>query len=363
MKINPDFIKTLRKSVALQHTNFSYVVNTTLAHVQYGCNGRVLMIIGPTGVGKSTAMKFCAHKLSEYVRDNPECGYSAPIILEAYAPEGGYFSWKAFYRDALRRMAEPEIDKKIRVDKAIAQLKAGMRPVEINNRLSAADLRYLFEERTAQLRPIAVFIDEIQGISVCKSTFKKTDNLDVIKSLSNSKTTNYILLGTYEARDMLYYGAQLSRRVEMIHFERYRNAGDHFISAFHTLVNELSLPVAQSIKEATTYIYNHTLGCVGILISWISSALELAIKRGLQIATKQEFEDSRLKNIQLKAIAREIFSFEDEHREIESFDPENVLKEMQDIWTPQISAGGRKRNPKPGKRNPYRDPVGLGGDA
>src|SRR5689334_12770460 len=110
MKINPELIKQLDKSV-VHHSNFSYVVNTTLAHLQYGCNGRILMIIGPTGVGKTKLMKLCAHKLTEYVEQNPDCGYTRPLILEAYAPEGGYFSWKTFYRDGLRRMGEPEIDK------------------------------------------------------------------------------------------------------------------------------------------------------------------------------------------------------------------------------------------------------------
>jgi hypothetical protein len=361
MKLNQDFIQMLNRATVLQHPNFAGVLDTILAHVKYGCNGQLLAVIGPSGVGKTTVRDFAARKLTEYVLNNPECGYSPPIVLEAFAPEGGYFSWKAFYQDALRRMGEPEVGNRIRIDKAIEQLKAGVKPAFNRSHFTLGDLRYFFEARIAQLRPIAVFIDEIQGIAVCRSAFKKSDNLDVIKSMSNSKTTNYIILGTYEAKDMLYYGGQLARRVQILHFERYKKCNAIFKHACKQLIKAIDLPLSDGLEDNHTYFFNHTMGCMGIYISWVSQAAELAIQRGLQVVSAREFKDSCLSNIQLQALAKEIYYFEREHSSSKEFDPEAYFAQMQGDWQLHSRLEPRQGAGRPGRRLPRRDPVGKEG--
>lgn len=354
---NREALDNLRNTVA-NHPKFSNIIESTLSHVQYGSTGRILNIIGPTGVGKTTLIRHAARLLNDFVEKNPDLGFGPAIIIQAYAPERGSFNWAAFYRQALLDFGEPALNSKVVTENAIAALRSGITMNRGISNLSIPELRTLLLKNIRYRRPIAIFIDEAQHLSICSSSERKSANLDVIKSLSNERTTNYILCGTYEAKKMLYHGGQLSRRVQILHFSRYmQTSKDYamFKHIFAQLTEHHHLSIPEAVLSNTAYFYNHTLGCCGILIEWLTNALELSLQRGKSAIGFTEFQETRLSNVQLTSIARETLEFEREHRDRGDFDPALLL----DINSAQADESckpvGRRR---PGHRHPKRDRVG-----
>ena len=359
MKIKDNILKDFDQ-IVVEHKYFMDAVTPVLSHIQHGSRGRMLMLVGPTGVGKTTLIKFSIEKLNQFVDDNPELGYSKPVVLEARSPEVGSFSWSGFYFEALEALNEPGIYVKGDLDNSVALLREGKVPPQFRG-LTTHKLRSLFEQAISMRKPIAVFIDEIQHLAKCKTRSRVTDNLDVVKSLSNTCQTSFVLTGTYEARQMMYNGGQLSRRVNVAHFRRYSDDKEGFkifYQIFMSIINVLDLPTEKDLENNMQYFYNHSLGCVGILATWIRTAVELLISTKCKTLTLKHFHKSRLTNLQLSSILREIQAFELEHNNVQDFDPYACLYVGA---SDHISVSGRNKrqgNIKPGKRNPVRDQIG-----
>jgi len=358
MTINAKLLKHF-DNLVVEHPGFMDSMTSVLTHVQYGAPGRIMMVVGPTGVGKSTLIRYCVEKLDAFVKDNPDCGWTPPLVLEAMAPESGEFKWSDFYTRALRALNEPGVNAKTDIDLAISELQLGKR-ISQRRKLSVPDLRRLLEQALRIRRPIAVFIDEIQHLAKSKSLIRKVDNLDVVKSISNLPLTTFILSGTYEARAMMYHGAQLSRRVSINHFQRYQDVpGDRgaFNGVIRSVVHAYKLPIDKDVLEDIDYLYNHTLGCIGILLTWLRTAMEAAIGSRANSVKRAHFEKARLSNIQLAAIASEIHAFESEHRFEGDFDPKKFFLELTESDDQEDKKVATRPNQRPGLRNPTRDPV------
>lgn len=357
MKLTIDLLKIFGE-IVVEHPLFTSTVTPVLTHIQLGSRGRISMVVGPTGVGKTTLIRFCGKHLHEYINENPHYEYSPPLILEALSPESGRFDWKSFYIDALHKMHEPGLDSKVDLDGCVSSLVNGKKPSSFRS-MTQYQLRELFEQAVKIRNPIAIFIDEIQHITKCASVVRKTDNLDVIKSLSNTTATSFILAGTYQARSMMYFGGQLSRRVNIIHFRRYRyeNEGiEIFAQIIKTIIEKYSIPVSNDLMNNILYLYNHSLGCVGILMSWLQQAIEIAITSKCRTLKIEHFEKTRLNNIQLSAILNEIHSFEVEHDDASDFDPKSFLF-PQSNKKMEAEKSNSSNKLKPGTRKPCRDPL------
>jgi len=357
MKLTKDLLDIFEE-IVIEHPLFNLTVTPILTHIQLGSRGRISMIVGPTGVGKTTLIRFCEKRLCDYIRTNPHCEYSVPLVLEALSPESGNFNWKDFYTNALRKMHEPGIDAKVDLDACVSSLISGKKAVSYRG-MTQYQLRALFEQAVQTLNPIVIFIDEIQHITKCPSIVRKTDNLDVIKSLSNTTSTSFILAGTYEARSMMYYGGQLSRRVNVIHFKRYHQEDDGikiFSQIIKSIIKEYDIPISNEILKNIKYLYNHSLGCVGILMTWFHEATGIAITEKCKTLKINHFKSTRLNNIQLSAILNEIQSFEIEHEDDSDFKPTSILN-TQSSNEKNSKNTTVKHNLKPGVRKPCRDPL------
>ena len=161
-----------------------------------------------------------------------------------------------------------------------------------------ADYHYAVEQALRYRRPKAVLIDEAQHLFTLASGRRIEDQLNVLKSLANRSNTVHVLCGTYELLRARNLSGQLSRRSIDIHFPRYDigEASDRRIFAKILQTFAAQMPFAQppDLINSWEYLYERSIGCVGILKDWLARALATAMRCSAPTLTLKHLEKHAL---------------------------------------------------------------------
>lgn len=326
----------------------------------------LIFVFGPTGVGKTTLrlkteQLIATEMLSELREDHSRI----PVVsVEAVAPESGSFNWRDHFKRLLHQLDEPLIEHKLR------RQPDGMLSVPPTRLLPAAravgpEYRYAVEQAIRYRRPVAVMIDEAQHFGKISSGRRLLDQLDVIKSIANQTKTVHVLFGTYDLLAFRNLNGQLSRRSIDVHLARYR-AGDSedrqtFINVVRSFEEALPVEDRPELVSDWAFLYERSLGCVGVLKEWLVRAATAAARK----------RDGRLTRADLETQALSVAQCEQMHAE--TADGELQLRETgQSVARLRgrlgLSTAAAKADPevpatpgrslRPGQRLPTRDPVG-----
>lgn len=306
----------------------------------------IVLIYGPTGVGKTTLIKRIKRTLDEEIADELRADTTRALvpIVSAVAPEATTFSWKDFYSRTLEALNHRYAEAQVR--------SAGPRP-------NSNDLRRRLENALQATRPRAVIVDEAHHIGVGSSAAQLIKQLEIIKSHAEASGTRYVLVGTYALLAFRNLNGQLSRRSRDVHFPRYGMA-ELEIAAFRETLSQLSasLPLpAPSLTAAWEDIYERTAGCVGILKDWLTQALAEALSDGSQSVEWRHLAQTALSVSAMTSIAAEIKEGEDTLTE--TLEARDRLRGLLGLGAPQPAVPDveRGRTRKPGQRAPTRDRV------
>jgi hypothetical protein len=217
-------------------------------------------------------------------------------------------------------------------------------------------------------------IDEAQHMAKMASGRRLLDQLDVIKSIANRTGTVHVLFGTYDLLALRNLGGQVSRRSVDLHFPRYRaeDASDRrvFLNVLHSFRQQLPLPEEFDLVSHWEYLYERSVGCVGVLKQWLVKALCGALRAGRSGLTLRDLERTGLSVAQCEKMLSE--AAEGEARF--AGNPSSRAQLRGRLGLPSESAQRaplgmqvrRERAPSgknmhPGRRKPTRDVVGDGG--
>ena len=327
----------------------------------------LIFVFGPTGVGKTTlrlktAQLLAAEILNELDRDRTRI----PVVgVEAVAPESGSFNWRDHYKRLLRQLDEPLIDYKVgrQAEHASTDPVVHFTPT---SRSVSTDYRYAVEQAIRYRKPLAVMIDEAQHLGKIASGRRLLDQLDVIKSIANQTKTVHVLFGTYDLLAFRNLNGQLSRRSIDVHFARYHAADSEdrqtFINVVQSFGKELPLEDQSDLVSNWEFLYERSLGCVGVLKEWLMRAVAMALQKGDQRLTRAHLETQALSIAQCEQMHAE--TMEGESQLNESSQAVVRLRERLGLnaratakTTPsQPSTTFRRR--RPGQRLPTRDAIG-----
>src|SRR5437773_1793909 len=103
------------RAYTIAHPRLKAVSDALWRAIQEPAGRALILVIGPTGVGKTTLRLRMEQELQQrfLAAGAPEPGRIPVVGLEAIAPDSGNFSWKEYYRRALRALEEPLTDHKI----------------------------------------------------------------------------------------------------------------------------------------------------------------------------------------------------------------------------------------------------------
>lgn len=324
----------------------------------------LIFIYGPSGVGKTTLRIYTENKIIEELSVTLEenRGQIPVVSLELVAPSNGDFSWKDYYKRALYALEEPLVDYKYNHSENSKYFNKSDYSI-IGSKPTANDFRLALEKALYYRCPIAVFLDEAQHLSKMSSGRRMQDQLDSIKSLANMSNTMHVLIGTYELLPLCNLSAQLSRRSYNIHFSRYTlNKEDitSFKSVIYSFQKNLPLLEEPNLVQHWDFIYERTLGCVGILKDWLTQALNDTLNEGEETIDISCLERNALSVKQCEKLLNEIVEGESEIRE-----HEDAVKKLRyalgiEFDDNNNSKTSKKRNNKRvGQRRPTRDSINM----
>src|SRR5215831_17247964 len=341
-----------------------------VAAIQNSESNSLVFVFGPTGVGKTTLRLKAEQILTAELRAELELdrGRLAVVSVEAVAPESGSFSWRDHFKRILLQMNEPLIECKQELTAFVVRSPARPKP-------TTGEYRYGVEQALRFRRPAAVMIDEAQHIAKIASGRRLLDQLDVIKSIANQTQTVHVLYGTYDLLAFRNLNGQLSRRSVDVHFPRYRAecAGDRkaFVSVLNSFAQQLPIADPPDLARDWEFLYERSVGCVGVLKQWLVRALSVAVRTGEKTLSRRNLEHQAPSLTQADKILSE--ASEGEMRLMDSNEAASRLREQLGL-VPQIrsqpvpdnakqpaQAQARRTSRRPGQRSPARDVIGKPG--
>ena len=166
------------------------------------------------------------------------------------------------------------------------------------SRAVGTEYRYAVEQAIRYRRPVAIMIDEAQHLGKIPSGRRLLDQLDVVKSIANQTKTVHVLFGTYDLLAFRNLNGQLSRRSIDVHLARYRAEDSEdrqtFINVVRSFEKELPFEDPSDLVSDWEFLYERSLGCVGILKEWLVRAATVASRKGARRLTRANLESQAL---------------------------------------------------------------------
>lgn len=283
------------KGYTMAHPRLVAARDALLGAIHERAPNSLILVLGPTGVGKTTLRtkieRLLATEMLADLRADP--GYLPVVSVECIAPESGAFSWRDHFRRLLLQMQEPLLDHKL---KPGISIHIGSRVVRFmpNANAVGGEYRYAAERALCFRRPVAVMLDEAQHLAAVGSGRRLSDQLDVVKSIANCTGTVHVLLGTYGLLAFRNLSAQLSRRSVDIHFSRYQAEDPEdrkiFLSVLRSFERQLPLSEPPELVKDWEYLYERSIGCVGVLKDWLARALTAVSRRSANVLTFRDLQ-------------------------------------------------------------------------
>jgi hypothetical protein len=363
------------RAVTIAHPHLIAAKDRLMEILSDAPRNSVVFVLGPTGVGKSTLRAKVEGELRSALAEELQTdrGRLSVLSLEAEAPEIGIFNWRDHFKRLLDAANEPLIDYKLDRKGTPKSWKKPPFQFECGLRASGSEYQFSVEQVIRFRRPQAILIDEAQHLTKMSSGRRLIDQLDVIKSIANHTATPHVLFGTYDLLAFRNLNGQLSRRSFCIHFSRYHadrpTEAAIFINVVRSFSGHLPLKAADDLTKDWEFLYERSIGCVGILKDWLVQALSVMMRRGRHHLECSDLEATALSVSQCEKILSECIEGEmrlEESEErhlhlrvrmgLQTSGPEEKVNRSSTTVQVQTRAG---RSRRPGQRRATRDPIGL----
>ncbi|ACR13541.1 conserved hypothetical protein [Teredinibacter turnerae T7901] len=357
--MDENILEVLAKQIYVKHMIGEKVFDSLSTYAQYGRSDTFLCVIGPTGTGKTRTTLRLESFLCERLNAGWEPNRAKPVVIEAPCQVNNKFPWRSFLEELLLLLGDNCFKYKFDFDTVTELRRKGQNPGN-NSRLTIGQLERLVRTRINVLKPIVLVIDEAQNFVDQVSENDKKENVNRLKYWANTMDTKFILFGTHEAEGILDLNEQLSRRVTSIYFPRYRKTKEdleYYASFYKGLVESLNIKMDEKINNDFLFIYNHTLGCPGMLVSWIHDCISYCLDKGVDQVTLGIWRKHRASRDRLTTMEKAIKNFEAFYDAAqEAFNPDEVIADPYQ-YDMDFSRPTKSRNTRPGKSSPRRYPV------
>lgn len=174
---------------------------------------KLISVIGPTGIGKSTlATSILTQLVDEFAETRQP--HEVPFVY-VNAPANGEhsMSWKTLYRRIMIAAGTPHLS----LHRPVEVLDGEIHAVR-SGRTSLAHLREELEAVIKYRNIRVIIIDEAMHLLRFN---QNVAIMDTLKSLADIHQTKLVLIGTYQIAPLMIEYGQLARRSAVLHYRRY----------------------------------------------------------------------------------------------------------------------------------------------
>ncbi len=183
----------------IAHPKLSDLYQEILESINHPVDISLLMIYGPTGVGKTTLRQRLQRELMAAAQAEPDRdpGHIPVVGLEVALSENR-FNWPDYYRRALKALNEPLIGDKIEYGQRGIEYNAAGELIFVST-ISAPNLRDALEQALNHRRPKAFFVDEAQHFNTTPKNgiFSHKSNYRIGVKWAKKPTRRMQLLGLW----------------------------------------------------------------------------------------------------------------------------------------------------------------------
>ncbi|MCO5189463.1 MAG: ATP-binding protein [Anaerolineae bacterium] len=353
----------------VMHPKLLEARDALLQAIQYDGHNRVIHLFGCTGVGKTTLRLWLEKLLMEAaqaeMRANPDYVPVASVVTPA--PDQGPFNWRDVYVQTLHVLNEPSMLIRSRNRPQSLQFVPEAK-LRIAPKMPRAELRLAMVGSLYQRGVKVLFYDDAQHLQMVTKAQRLQDQMENLKWLSDVSETTIVLVGTYDVLNLIDLSGQLARRSTTIHFARYHAEDSvefqQFANVVYAFQQHMPLKEPPKLVEHCDYLYERTLGCVGLLKGWLERVLVRLLADGSDSCITEELLKSCTDVRKLVAVAKEAVAGEQRVYATEGLQAElqGLLQTAARIPQPskQIARpiSTRQNKHRPGERRAKRDKVG-----
>jgi hypothetical protein len=321
--------------------------------------GTMVLVIGPSRVGKTTLIHLLEERLLAYAHAQMLRDPTFIPLASITAPEpgSGRFEWTDFYQPVLRQLGNPFVD-------------SPTHPIRARQMREAMVAAYL------ERKPLAIIVDEAHHLAEAARGSRLQSQLNHLKNFENLTGVSHVLVGTYAMRPFRKINPQLACRSIDVHFPRYEMTEEKDCLVFQSILWALQrqLPVEEEpllAQKHWEFLYARSIGCIGLLKLHLNRALNRALKEEARTVTLDHLRQTAMSDVRVKLALRNALESEAEFIEAEDADEQllallrrplprssSLAKQGQDKQD-QISPSPAPGNRNPGKRAPGRDSTGM----
>jgi DNA polymerase III delta prime subunit len=309
------------KAYATSHTVLSEVAKELKRAIAEPAGFSHVLLYGPSGVGKTTLIGQMerTHNASPRISDPRSPYLPVPLLLlETRPPDGATFNRAEYYRSALRQLGEQTYERRtlVNIDEEHVW---GHKPDRGKGAKfhDSSELRHVYEAALQRRGVRTIILDEAQHLLKLASGIKLIDQLDWLKSMTNTTGVLHILTGTYELLAMRKLNGQTARRGLELHFPRYHYQHqpdqEAFQRALVTLLSQVPLETdIDALAQYWPYFYERSIGCIGVLKDWLVRAVAATLAEGSDKLMLERIQECALLLAQCESMAMEATAGEQE---------------------------------------------------
>jgi hypothetical protein len=263
-------VETFARHVCV-HDKIKAVLSQSVHEGLCAPEGRIISIVGPTGVGKSTASLLAHRCINEYYRSQMEKdpGFIPVITTALFHAEDPRSAYRSMYMGIIEEV-EPVRAAKQANTNASAFIQQSQRHTALALRKAAQSI---VKNRNLKL----LQIDEGHALVAAACGRDGEYQCSVLKSFLNTTKIPCLIYAPYAFYQAVQEDTQIARRTTFIHLRPYGTSEDEtlaFLQIAQEFLDELPLPVAPDfLDEHTQFILDKSLRCVGLLKGLLQSGL------------------------------------------------------------------------------------------